>query len=210
MKKSYLIMVSVLILSSIIYSQGKSSFQFSGGMVYPISSSSGLSGALQYNYNINSRFNIFVSADYSVWDKRNFNYLDNSNVTGGYKSGYSETDHTLSRIMAGGRYLITKPDQFKLFVDAGIGYSYLQYNIYDMKNINNPDGTIEVLFSPAGKIHQNLFNFSSGIGFIHPITERWDILLEFKLSTYLNSQYHGLFSSQSTFSSFQFGFNYKI
>jgi opacity protein-like surface antigen len=203
-------MVSVLILSSILYSQGKSSFQFSGGMVYPLSSNPGLSGTLQYNYNIATRFNFFVSADYSVWDKRNFNYSDKSTVGRDYKRGYSETDHTLSRIMAGGRYLITQPDQFKLFVDAGIGYSYLQYNIYDMQQINNPDGTIEVIFSPAGKIYQNLFNFCSGIGFIHPITERWDILFEFKLSTYLNSQYHGLFSSQSTFSSFQFGFNYKI
>jgi hypothetical protein len=197
-------------LSSIIYSQGKSSFQFSGGMVYPISSSSGLSGTLQYNYNINTRFNFFVSADYSVWDKRNFNYLDKSTISWSYKRGYSETDHALSRIMAGGRYLITQPDQFKLFVDAGIGYSYLQYNIYDMQQMNNPDGTIEVLFSPAGKVYQNLFNFSSGIGVIHPVTEKWDILLEFKLSTYLNSQYNGLFSSQSTFSSFQFGFNCKI
>src|ERR1035437_2578165 len=150
MKKSYLIMASVLVLSSIIYSQGKSSFQFSGGMVYPISSSPGLSGTLQYNYNINSRFNFFVSADYSVWDKRNFNYLDKSNVHWGYETGYSESDHTLSRIMAGGRYLITQPDQFKLFIDAGLGYSYLQYNIYDMQRINNPDGTIEVSFSPAG------------------------------------------------------------
>ena len=210
MKKSYLIMVSALILSSIIYSQGKSSIQFSGGMVYPISSSPGLSGALQYNYNINTRFNFFVSADYSVWDKRNFNYSDISNVSRGYKRGYSESDHTLSRIMAGGRYLITQPDQFKLFVDAGIGYSYLQYNVYDMRRINSPDGTIEVLFLPAGKMNQNLFSFSSGVGFIHPIAERWDILFEYKLSTYLNSQYHGLFSSQSTFSSFQFGFNYKI
>jgi opacity protein-like surface antigen len=203
-------MVSVLILSSIIYSQGKSSIQFSGGMVYPISSNPGLSGTLQYNYNINTRFNFFVSADYSVWDKRNFNYSDISNVSRGYKRGYSETDHTLSRIMAGGRYLITQPDQFKLFVDAGIGYSHLQYNVYDMQQINNPDGTIEVSFSPAGNVNQNLFSFSSGVGFIHPIAERWDILFEFKLSTYLNSQYHGLFSSQSTFSSFQFGFNYKI
>jgi hypothetical protein len=203
-------MVSVLILSSIIYSQGKSSFQFSGGMVYPISSSPGLSGTLQYNYNINTRFNFFISADYSVWDKRNFNYADKSTAGWSYRSGYSETDHTLSRIMAGGRYLITQPDQFKLFVDAGIGYSYLQYNTYDMHQITNPDGTIEVLFSPAGKAYQNLFSFSSGVGFIHPIAERWDILFEYSLSTYLNSQYHGLFSSQSTFSSFQFGFNYKI
>ena len=203
-------MASVLVLSSIIYSQGKSSFQFSGGMVYPISSNPGLSGTLQYNYNINSRFNFFVSADYSVWDKRNFNYIDKSNVHWGYETGYSESDHTLSRIMAGGRYLITPSSQFKLFVDAGIGYSYLQYNIYDMHQINNPDGTIEVLFSPAGKAYQNLFSFSSGIGFIHQIAERWDILFEYKLSTYLNSQYDGLFSSQSTFSTFQFGFNYKI
>jgi opacity protein-like surface antigen len=210
MKKSYLIIVSVLVLSSVIYSQGKSSFQFSGGIVYPLSSSPGLSGTLQYNYNINSKFNIFISADYSAWDKRYFNYLDKSDVHGGYNSGYSESDHTLSRIMAGGRYLITPLSQFKLFIDAGAGYSYMQYNIYDMREVNNPDGTIEYLYSPAVKVQQNLFNLSSGIGFIHPIIERWDILFEFKLNTYLNSQYHGLFSSESTFSSFQFGFNYKI
>ena len=63
MKKSWLILASVLVLSSIIYSQEKSSFQFSGGRVYPLSSSPGLSGGIQYNYNINTRFNLFISAD---------------------------------------------------------------------------------------------------------------------------------------------------
>jgi hypothetical protein len=208
MKKSYLIIVSVLILSSVLYSQGKSSFQFSGGIVYPLSSNPGLSGTIQYNYNINTRFNFFVSADYSAWDKRNFSYVDKN--TGDYRMSFSETGHALSRIMAGGRYLITQPDQFKLFVDAGIGYSHLQYNVYDLQQIIYPDGNIALVLSPAGKVRQNLYNFSSGIGFIHPITERWDILFEFKLNTYLNKQYHGLFSSQSTFSSFQFGFNCKI
>jgi hypothetical protein len=210
MKKSYLIVITSLILSSIIHPQGKSSFQFSGGIVYPLGSSPGLSGTLQYNYNISPRFNFFVSTDYSKWDKRNFNYVDKSTMARDYKTGFSETDHTLSRIMAGGRYLITQPRQFKLFVEAGIGYSYLQYNIYDMREVNNPDGTIELLLVPAGKVYEKLFNFSSGIGLIHPIMEKWDMLFEYKINTYLNSQYKGLFSSLSTFSSVQFGFNYKI
>ena len=208
MKKSYLILASVLVLSSIIYSQEKSSFQFSGGTVYPLSSSPGLSGALQYNYNLNTRFNLFISSDYSAWDKRNFSYPDKN--TGDYRMSYSESDHSLSRIMAGGRYLITQPAQFKLFVDAGIGYSHLEYNIYDLQQVIYPDNTISLILHRAGKVHQNLFNVSSGIGFIHPITERWDILFEFKLGTYLNSQYHGLLNSQNTLSSFQFGFNCKI
>ena len=210
MKKSYLIIVSVLILSSLICSQEKSSIQFSGGTVYPISSSPGLSGTLQYNYNINTRFNFFVSTDYSAWDKRYFNYSDKSGTRWGDKWGYSESDHALSRIMMGGRYLITQPDQFKLFVEMGIGYSYLNYNIYNMQEITNPDGTVEVLFTPVGKVFENLFNISSGIGFIHPITGRWDILFEYKLNTYLNSQYHGLLSSNATLSNFQLGFNCKI
>ena len=121
MKKSYLIIVSIPILSSIIYSQEKSSFQFSGSMVYPLSSSPGLLKTNQYNYNISTRFNFFVSADYSVWDKRNFNYTDKSTLDWGYNRGYSETDPTLSRIIAGGRYLINPQDHFKLFVDTGLG-----------------------------------------------------------------------------------------
>ena len=112
MKKSWLIIASVLVLSSIIYSQEKSSFQFSGGTVYPLSSSPGLSGALQYNYNLNTRFNLFISADYSAWDIRNFSYPDKN--MGDYRMSYSESDHSLSRIMAGGRYLVTQPAQFKL------------------------------------------------------------------------------------------------
>jgi opacity protein-like surface antigen len=208
MKKSWLIIAFVLVLSSIIYSQEKSSFQFSGGTVYPLGSNPGLSGTLQYNYNLNPRFNLFISADYSAWDKRNFSYPDKN--TGDYRMSYSESDHSLSRIMAGGRYLITQPAQFKLFIDAGIGYSHLEYNIYDLQQIIYPDNTISLILHRAGKVHQNLFNVSSGIGFIHPITERWDILFEFKLGTYLNSKYHGLLSSQNTLSSFQFGFNCKI
>jgi opacity protein-like surface antigen len=208
MKKSYLIMAIVLFLASLIYSQEKSSIQFSGGLVQPMSSNPGLSSTLQYNYNINSRFNLFVSTDYSAWDKRNFSYPDKS--SGDYRMSYSESDHSLSRIMAGGRYLITQPEQFKLFVDAGLGYSYLQYKVYDLVQSINPDNSTKLVLNPAGKVHQNLFNFSSGIGFIHPITNRWDMIFEYKLNTYLNSQYNGLLSSQNTFSSFQLGFNCKI
>jgi opacity protein-like surface antigen len=208
MKKSCLVIAFVLVLSSLIYSQEKSSFQFSGGTVYPLSSGPGLSGTLQYNYNLNTRFNLFLSADYSAWDKRNFSYPDKN--TGDYRMSYSESDHSLSRIMAGGMYLITQADQFKLFVDAGIGYSHLEYDIYDLQQVIYPDNTISLILHRAGKVHQNLFSISSGIGFIHPITERWDILFEFKLGTYLNSQYNGLLSAQNTLSSFQFGFNCKI
>ncbi|MDR3609706.1 MAG: hypothetical protein P4L27_04035 [Ignavibacteriaceae bacterium] len=207
MKKSHRVVVFILFLSSLIFPQGKSSIQFSGGIAHPISSNSGLSGALQFNYNINSRFNYFISVDYTAWDKRNFSYLDDDYSL---RTGYSETDHTLLRITAGGRYLIIEPDQFKLFVEAGIGYSYLVYDSYDMQRINNPDGTTALLITRAGNVHLNLFNFSPGIGFIHPITKKWDILFEFKLNTYLNAQYYSLFSSFSTFSSFQFGFNYKM
>jgi hypothetical protein len=49
MKKSYLIMVSVLILSSIIYSQGKSSFQFSG--VEVVFSPQGTFSGFQFGFN---------------------------------------------------------------------------------------------------------------------------------------------------------------
>jgi hypothetical protein len=210
MKRSYLIAVLVLFLSSFSYSQGKTSIQLTGGEVHPISSSPGLSGALQYNYNINPRFNLFVSADYSYWDERNFSYIkriDNKDVPA---TGYIETDHELSRIMAGGRYLITQGEQLKLFVEAGIGYSYLHYYGYDIELTNNPDGSTEISNPPAYRAHQNLFNFSTGIGFIHPITKRCDILFEFKLNTFMNNQYSGLFGYQSTFSSFHFGFNYKV
>jgi hypothetical protein len=79
MKKSHRVVVFIvfiLFLSSLIFPQGKSSIQFAGGIVYSISSNSGLSGALQFNYNINNRFNYFISVDYTAWDKRNFSYLD--------------------------------------------------------------------------------------------------------------------------------------
>ena len=112
--------MSIPILSSIIYSQGKSLYQFSGDWVYPLSASPGLSGTNQYNDNINSRFNFLVSVDYPVWNKRKNNYLNKSTVAQGYRMGYLETDQTLSRIIEGGRYLINPPDQFKLFVDIGL------------------------------------------------------------------------------------------
>jgi hypothetical protein len=169
----------------------------------------GLSGTLQYNYNLNSRFNLFVNANYSAWDKRYHTFLENthSNL---FTTVFPESDHSLSRVMAGVRFIIVEPAQFRLFVEGGVGYSYLQYKSYNINQVTNPDGTSEYLYSNGQNESENLFNLSSGIGFIHPMTSRWDILFEFKLNTYLNSHYYGIFSTHGTFTEFNGGFNYRI
>jgi hypothetical protein len=202
--------MSVLFLSSFIFSQGKSSIQFTGGTVYPMSSSPGLSGTVQYNYNLNPRINLFISADYSAWDQMQFSYQDGNNFPQDYKTGYLESGHSLTRIMTGGRYIIVEPAQFKLFIEAGLGYSYLQYDSYNVDWRLLPDNKYSPVNTLSGKVTENLFNFSSGIGFIHSMTERWDILFEFKMNTYLNSHYYGLFSKHGTFTGFNGGFNYRI
>ncbi len=210
MKKLCLITAFVQLLAYLVFPQGKSSIQFTGGTVNPMSSSSGLSGAFQYNYNINPRFNLFVSTDYSVWDKRYYIFYPNTIIHNDPLRSYPESDHSLSRIMAGGRYIIIEPAKFQLFVEGGIGYSYLKYKSYDMQLVNTPDGGQEILYSVGTNESENLFNISTGIGFIHQMTTNWDVLLEFKMNTYLNSHYYGIFSSRGTFTGFNGGFNYRI
>ena len=210
MNKLCLIAVSVLLFSSLLLPQEKSSIQFSGGVVAPMSSFSGLTGTLQYNYNLNPRFNLFVSANYSAWDKRYFTIYEENHLPTEYKTAYPESDHSMSRIMAGIRYIVVEPAQFKLFVEGGIGYSYLKYKGYVIRQITNPDGTNELLYSNGSNESDNLFNISSGIGFIHQITSRWDILFEYKVNSYLNAHYYGLFSNRGMFSEFNGGFNYRI
>jgi len=181
-----------------------------GGVVAPMSSFSGLSSSLQYNYNLSARFNVFVSANYSAWDKKYFNIYDDSHLPTQFKTAYPESDHSLSRIMTGVRYILVEPAQFRLFVEGGIGYSYLKYKYYNINTVNNPDGTTELLYSNGTYENENLFNLSSGMGFIHKMTSRWDILFEFKLNTYINSHYYGLFSTRGTFTEFNGGFNYSL
>jgi len=210
MKKSCLSVIIVLLLSSFLFPQGMSSIQFSGGLVEPMSSNPGLSGVIQYNYNLTSRFNLFVSTDYSYWGQKYNNYYYDALSYNQHKIVYPESDHSLSRAMAGARYVVVEPAKFRLFVEGGIGYSYLKYKSYNINLVTNPDGTAELLYSNGAYESENLFNISTGIGFIHKMTSRWDILFEFKLNTYLNSHYYGIFSARGTFTEYFAGFNYRI
>jgi hypothetical protein len=151
-----------------------------------------------------------VSADYSSWDQRYSTYRDNSNSQSELRKISTESDHSLSRIMTGVRYIVVEPAEFRLFLEGGIGYSYLRYNSYDIHLFNTPDGGTELLALSGRNADENLFNISTGIGLIHSLTNKFDILFEFKINTYLNAAYYGLYSSRGTFTGFNAGFNYKI
>ena len=111
-------MVCVLVLSSVIYLQGNNlSFR---GYVYPLSSSPGLAGTLQYHYNINTKFNFCLV----IITQHGINYILIILITmgrAGVINGVIQNHIQTFKNYGGRRYIITQSAHFKLFVNAGIG-----------------------------------------------------------------------------------------
>ncbi|HSD62444.1 MAG TPA: hypothetical protein VLB50_01565, partial [Ignavibacteriaceae bacterium] len=62
-----IIFISTFLPQNII-AQETNSLQVSGGIIEPMSSARGLSGALQFNYSLNSNINFYIYSGYSSWD----------------------------------------------------------------------------------------------------------------------------------------------
>lgn len=216
-KSRFLSILFVLIISSrLVLAQDSLSVQFSGGLISPGSSSNGLTGTVQLNYPINSKFTLYFYSGYASWGKFKVYFKeDNSFVQKQTMfDAYAADDHVLIPIYIGGKFDIHSFKLFKLYFNIELGYSYLSYNSYDiLKKIYPETGEVVGYYADAStkqKSHENLFGVGVGAGVSNQIGKNLELVISVKLNSHLNSDYYDFLSSQGTYSMYLVSLNFKI
>ncbi len=217
MKKMFYILIVFISFSfTHIFAQNASSIEVQGGIVAPMNSSKGLSGSLQYNYSFNNNISFYASGGYSSWDKHNIVFHEDlSDVQKkNYFKTYSSDDHRMIPVYIGSRINFHTTKFFSTFVNFEIGYTHLSYNSYKHWKAVDPNTGAVLGYYPdltsKNEHQENLFGLGIGAGLSHPMSEKINLILAFKLNTYTNSGYYGIFSARGTYTTFQAGFNFVI
>lgn len=212
---SSVIIVSITTTFS-IFAQETNSIQINGGIIMPMSSSKGLTTSIQFNYTVNPILQLYAYTGYSYWDQYNITFHEDSspNQQQQYFKTYNADSHILIPVYLGAKLNFNTNKLFTSFVNLEIGYSHLSYNSFDNFKSVNPE-TGEVLgyypdLSTKKDVSEDLFGLGIGAGISHPITESLSLILSFKLNSYINSSYYGLFSTRGTYTMFLAGFNFNI
>ncbi len=216
MKSSSFAVVFFLLTAVSFYPQNKMSLQFTGGIISPIDSYGGLTGLIQLNYPVTKNINFYFYSGYSAWDRNIVTFFAEWSLTQKQTRfySYSADNHILIPIFFGSSINFNTNKIFTAFVNFEIGYSYLKYNWY--KNIKSVDPSTGVVLSyfpdisTRQEITENLIGTGIGAGIFHPLTENVNLILSFKLNSYLNSKYYGFLGSGITWSTYLAGFNVKI
>ncbi len=212
---SSVIIISITASCS-IFAQETNSIQINGGIIMPMSSSKGLTASFQFNYNINPTLQFYIYTGYSAWDQYKITFHEDYSTVQKqqYFTTYSADDHILIPVYFGGKLNFNTNKLFTAFVNLEIGYSHLSYNSFGNFKTTDPE-TGEVLgyypdFTSQKEVSENLLGLGIGAGISHPITESLNLVLSFKLNSYINSNYYGLFSTRGTYTMFLAGFNFNI
>ena len=215
-KYFWIVLIFSTILSSIVSAQNNHSMQVNGGIVMPMSSSRGLTTSVQFNYSLNPKVELYGYIGYSSWDyyKVVF-YEDWSKVQQQqYFTVSPETDHVLVPVYLGSKINLHTNKLFTAFANVEAGYSHLTYYSYNVIKIIDPETNAVVTYQinpgTQEKMSENLFGLGIGAGISHPMTKKLNLVFSFKLNTYINSNYFGLFSTRGTYTTFLAGFNYSI
>ena len=217
-KSSLLLILSVLIVSEVSLPQSPNSVQINGGIISPMSSSKGLTGTIQYNYLLNPIIKFYAYTGYSAWDKHKIKFPDNRMFYSGYGpkyfDSYSADDHILIPFYLGTKINFSTTKFFTSYVNFEIGYSYLSYNSYEQQKVMEPVTEEVIGYHPDESTkkenQESLFGVGIGAGLSYPISESLDLLLSFKLNSYVNENYYGLFSARGTYTTFTAGFNFNL
>ncbi len=204
------------IFSHSILAQNNHSIQINGGIVMPMSSSRGLTTSIQFNYSINPIIEIYGCIGYANWDYYRVTFHEDLSTVQKkqYFTIHPEDDHVLIPLYLGTKINFHTTKLFTSFGNIEAGYSYLSYYSYDVIRIINPETNAVLSYqinpSTKNKKIENLFGLGIGAGISHPMTKKLNLILSFKLNTYINSDYFGLFSTRGTYTTFLAGFNYSI
>jgi len=209
MKRAKWVIFFVIVLMFNLYPQNKISVQLSGGIISPIDASKGLSGLLQLNYSTSENNIIYVNLSTSSWD-RNRIYFNENNMQP--IEAYNEINHGLNSIYFGDRITFNRNKYFDAFVDLELGYQHLSYETFDLQRYALPGGPIS--YSHIGGTERNesynLLGTGIGVGIKHHMIGKFDLLLDFKLNTFINDFSSGKFYFHGTYLCYMLGFGYNI
>jgi hypothetical protein len=206
----------LLISSPFIPAQDSKSIQLNAGVISPLSSSKGLIGLLQYNHQLTENIYLYIYSGYSAWDKDKITYQvdwkPEHRVS--FFNTYSSDKHSLIPLYLGSKINFNTTKYFTTFVAFEAGYTYLNYNSYNiLSDVDHETGKIINYYpdpSSQKEVSENLVGLGLGAGLSHPMSDNINIILSFKLNTYLNSNYYGFFSNRGTYTAFIFGFDFNL
>lgn len=200
--------VIAFIFSQTLFSQNNSSIQINGGFISKRMSSLGLNASLQYNYKTSENFELYGYAGYSGWDL--YKIVIRQELK--FYNCPVEDNHDLYSVFGGARIYFGKTNWFTAFAEAEMGYVYLTYNSYKFFSVSNQENQIAFYPDYGTKTYnrENLYGFGLGVGLIHPMSGGISLIFNYKLNTYINNNYNGLFSKRGTYSIINVGFNYQI
>ena len=201
------------------HAQDSFSLQLNGGIIYPLDSERGFSSTLQLNYRVSSSLSFYIYSGYAGWYRnkvtfRDYDYWVDHSIPYQGKSfdSYSDDNHTLIPVYIGSTLNFNTGKLLTPFLSLEVGYSYLSYYSYEQTRIVSSETGWAVNYIPdlsTKKFNsENLFGVGIGGGLILPVAESINLILAFKLNSYVNSHYYGLFSTRGTYTALTAGFNY--
>lgn len=216
MSKLFFSLLALVSISGILMAQNSGAIQLNAGAILPINSSKGFSTALQYNYSLSQSVQLYAYSGISYWDENQVVYVfEHSNLPApDSKVSYDADEHILIPLYFGSRFNLHSDRLFTTFLNLELGYSHLSYNTYEnYEVVNERTGEAAdylVDMKTKRKIQENLFGIGTGLGISHEITVGMELMLSFKLNSFINSNYNGLFTSRGTYNTVSLGLNYGI
>jgi hypothetical protein len=218
MKRSEaLLVVTILVIfSSNLFAQISNSLELSGGIVMPKSASKGVNTTIKFDYPLNENIQLYIYTGYSSWDKDKVIFTEEWSTVQEQTlfTTYTEDNHTLIPLYLGSRINLNTNGLFNPFVTLEAGYAYLSYNHYENDKIvdNNTGEVLDYYADKSTKknLNENLIGLGAGIGISHQLTEKFGLLLSYKLNTHINSEYYDIFSGKSIYSTLNLGLDIKI
>lgn len=204
----HLSLLITLLFAQAVFAQDNTSVQINGGFVSKRMSSPGLNSTVQINYKISESVELYSYLGYASWDQYKIVIQEGLN----YYRCAVEDDHTMIPSFVGARTYFGQTSWFTSFIEAEAGYLYLSYNSY--KPFRTTISSNQIAFYPdygTKKYNkENLFGIGLGVGIIHPMSGNINLVFSYKLNTFINGGYNGLFSKRGTYSLINVGLNYII
>ncbi|HEX2866901.1 MAG TPA: hypothetical protein VHO03_07650 [Ignavibacteriales bacterium] len=216
MSKLFFSFFALAAISGILMAQNSQSIQFNAGAVFPMNSSKGFSTTLQYNYSLSQSVQLYAWSGISWWGENHvIHEMDWSEIqTNQFITSYDADEHVLIPLYLGSRFNVHSDKLFTTFLNLELGYSHLSYNAYDNVKVvdENTGRVVEFYADPKTKrkVNENLFGIGAGLGLSREIAQGVELMLFYKLNSFINSNYGGFFTSRGTYNTVSLGINYGI
>jgi opacity protein-like surface antigen len=187
-----------------------------GGIIAPVDAVKGLTGLAQFNYSLTPAATLYIYSGYSRWDEDILIIrLDYTEIqTKSTFRTFTADKHILIPVFAGGKIDMHSTKYFTSFLTAEVGYAYIKYNTYKTNFIID-EQTGEVLdilpdLTTRKEETDHRYGIGIGAGLYHNLTDNLQVILSYKLNTFISRKLPGVLSSSGTQSNFLAGMNLII